>query len=410
MRKGYLSSYFTGAAAKRLSPVETDPSRSNQHEFNGVARLRQLFGDSPGKQVLPARFIYLRDSGGKPVTAEGSVTWYDARARSVERTGRSEHRLYFPATPVSRHASAGDLLLLARRPDGRVLVMVAKAGSTIAGQLLWLFGIEDDGLEGFSVRSGLDAPGDRLGYAARIILGQVGIESGELEENRLDEMLARFRGGFPPTREFSAYARATLPDVHPADGADGTLLAWLEREEILFRTLERELVRRKLETGVAERDVDGYLSYSLSVLNRRKSRAGSALENHLEQIFLERGIRFDRSPVTENRSRPDFLFPGAAEYRDPAFDATRLAMLAAKSTCKDRWRQVLSEAERIPKKHLMTVEPAISEAQTGEMRSRQLQLVVPAPLLGSFTSSQRNWLMTLEGFIGLVDHRQRMGS
>lgn len=72
--------------------------------------------------------------------------------------------------------------------------------------------------------------------------------------------------------------------------------------------------------------------------------------------------------------------------------------------------QVLAEAGRTRRKHLMTVEPAISVAQTGEMRSRQLQLVVPAPLLGSFTSSQRNWLMTLEGFIGLVGRRQRMGS
>ena len=43
-------------------------------------------------------------------------------------------------------------------------------------------------------------------------------------------------------------------------------------------------------------------------------------------------------------------------------------MLAAKTSCKDRWRQVLAEADRIRTKHLLTLEPAISKIQTAEMR------------------------------------------
>ena len=39
-----------------------------------------------------------------------------------------------------------------------------------------------------------------------------------------------------------------------------------------------------------------------------------------------------------------------------------------KSTCKDRWRQVLSEADRIPNKHLFTLEAAISENQTSKCK------------------------------------------
>ena len=42
-------------------------------------------------------------------------------------------------------------------------------------------------------------------------------------------------------------------------------------------------------------------------------------------------------------------------------------MLAVKSTCKDRWRQILAEADRLPVKHLLTLEPGISVAQTDEM-------------------------------------------
>jgi len=39
MKQGYLSQYFDGVALKRLSAVEANVSRSNQHEFNGVESL-----------------------------------------------------------------------------------------------------------------------------------------------------------------------------------------------------------------------------------------------------------------------------------------------------------------------------------------------------------------------------------
>ncbi len=56
---------------------------------------------------------------------------------------------------------------------------------------------------------------------------------------------------------------------------------------------------------------------------RRKSRAGLALENHLEALFKALDLRFDRGKETENRNKPDFLFPGQAQYRDPSFPAAR---------------------------------------------------------------------------------------
>ena len=139
--------------------------------------------------------------------------------------------------------------------------------------------------------------------------------------------------------------------------------------------------------------------YSLSVQNRRKSRAGHSLENHLEQIFIEHGIRYSRGGTTENRSKPDFLFPGIDEYHDNSFPQEQLTMLGAKTTCKDRWRQVLPEAKRIQHKHLCTVEPGISEAQTSEMQHHDLQLVVPQNLHNTFTTLQQDWLMNLDNFI-----------
>lgn len=204
---------------------------------------------------------------------------------------------------------------------------------------------------------------------------------------------------------FSALARASLPEVDPRDDADGALLAWIEFEEALFRRLERHIVAARLEAGfVADgaADVDGFLQFSLSVQNRRKSRMGLSLENHVEAVLTALGIRHDRGARTEGNSKPDFLFPGAAEYADPAFDVARLSMLGVKSTLKDRWRQVLAEAEKIKPKHLLTLEPGISTRQTDEMIRNSLQLVVPQGLHATFTTEQGAWLMHFRGFLDLV--------
>ena len=89
-------------------------------------------------------------------------------------------------------------------------------------------------------------------------------------------------------------------------------MAWLEREELLFRRLERHIVSARLKTGFfanESADIDGFLSFSLSVQNRRKSRAGQSLENHLEELFKFRGLQFSVAPKPRTRTNPTFFFP-----------------------------------------------------------------------------------------------------
>jgi hypothetical protein len=135
-------------------------------------------------------------------------------------------------------------------------------------------------------------------------------------------------------------------------------------------------------------------------------RVGYALENHLEQLFTSLSIRHSRNQLTEKKSKPDFVFPGIDEYHSMAFPAERLTMLGVKSTCKERWRQVLAEADRVDAKHLLTLEPGISEDQTAEMQSRDLQLVLPRALHTTYSSGQRSWLMDVAEFVNLVRTRQ----
>ncbi len=413
MKRGYLSEYFEGMAIKRLAAVEVDPARSHQHEFNATAEMLDFLGRPTEKVRYPTRFLYLDDDSNEPVMEDATLTLYDARAAHPTRT---EYRFYFPDTQVSQMSSEGDLLLIARRrragddaDDPGLLVIVAENGSSIANQIAWLFGFSGDDLfPKFSVRSELETEQDRVGFAAAVVLESIGVEVEERAETYLDEMLRRFDGRFPRTIDFSAYARSTLDGIDERADPDAALMAWMEREEILFRTLERHLIAERLRAGfVGDQATEDFIRFSLSVQNRRKSRVGLALENHIGVVFTTLGIHYKRTAITENKSKPDFLFPGQDEYHDAAFPVARLSMLAVKSTCKDRWRQVLAEADRIEEKHLLTLEPGISTNQTAEMRDKKLQLVLPKALHATYTDKQRPWLFDFRTFIDLVGGRQQ---
>ena len=414
VRHGWLSSYFQGVGVKRLAAVDASADSSNQHEVTGSEPMLRVLGDADRKfprggqdRRFRATYIWLGGEG-EAVTEEGRLSWYDSRRNVPSRS--PEWRLYYQDNAVTALMRPGDTLFVARRPEDHLLFIVTPEGATGESQLMWLFGLaEQPGLE-FEPRTFGPGTDSEIGFAARFILDELGIDAEEPEADQLDALIDRFGLTFPATRTFSELARTSLPDISARDAPDQALVAWMEREELLFRRLERRLVASRIASGFRSaegEDVDGFLSFSLSVQNRRKSRVGHALEHHLGAVFAAHGVRCIRGGETENRNKPDFLFPGQVEYRDPAFPSRDLTMLGAKSTLKDRWRQVLSEAERISPKHLLTLEPGVSENQTAEMQVKALQLVVPRPLHATYRPAQQAWLMDLQGFMGLVIERQR---
>jgi hypothetical protein len=406
-----ISDYFEGVAAKYLSAVDADPGRSHQHEIGGLpaAGFKHYLG-TPAKSEeyrFRAKQIYFTDESVAPDISEGMVTWYDCRRKQPHRS--AEFRLYYNTNAVTELLQEGDFLLLAKMRDGSLLMIFTPAGSTIESQLRLLFGLNYVD-ESFTAGT-LDSV--QLLLPLRLMLEDLGIEVSRIETGDdiwLEKLVDLFGGNaFPVTSAFSAYARKSIEDmVAPISNPDQTILDWMEHEEKLFRIYERHLVQERLRSGFGKKgdDVDEFISFSLSVQNRRKSRVGHAFEGHLDEIFRLHGLRFQQGRgkglTTENNSRPDFIFPGFAEYHDFEFPAEKLFMLGAKTTCKDRWRQVLSEANRIPHKHLVTMEAAISESQTLEMQSHGLQLVVPEKIQATYSGSQRSWLMALESFITLT--------
>ncbi|NKB76370.1 MAG: restriction endonuclease [Gammaproteobacteria bacterium] len=401
MHRGMLSDYFEGVAVKKLRSVETSPDSSNQHEFNGTAALRGIFGDAD-REKIPTRFIWL-GSEQEGIASDSTIKWYDSRRNHPTRT---EYRLYYPDNAVSEMMEAGDTVFVALRKNGEGMIIVTPSETTIQSQLFWLFGLENQPEQEFSSHAIHGDQDTQIDFAARYILDELGIELEGSEDGQLDRLIEPYGLTFPKTSEFSKLAQDSLPDISPeGDDPDEVLMAWLDREEMLFRRLERRIVSDRLSAGFMQQtgaDVDGFIAFSLSVQNRRKSRAGHALENHLESIFRARSISYSRGANTENRHKPDFLFPSIAAYRDYCFPSSELRMLGSKSTLKDRWRQVLTEAQRIDIKHLLTLEPAISEHQTDQMKSEQLQLVVPSRIQSTYRPNQRAWLLSLSNFIDCV--------
>ena len=409
MKFGMLADHFDGAGAKYLAEVEVNHLLSHQHEFQGIGAFRAILGETTDQVRFPATFYWLDDDEEDgTISIEASCTWNDVRRNQPNRS--PEYRLYYPAITeqIVHKAIAGDMLIIAKTNDRKLFIILCPADSTAAQQILWLFGLNPSGQQP-DVRTIGPDNGVPLGFAARAILDDLGIELVEPEPDTFGLLTERYGTNFPTTKEFSQFARDTLSGIDNMESPDDAIAAWMDHEEALFRHMERYIVQERLEKGFVSADgidVDAAAKFFLSVHNRRKSRAGHALGNHLEQIWKDHEIHYTREAKTEVRKRPDFLFPGQQEYENATYDPAMLTMLGAKRTCKDRWRQVLSEADRVTNKHLLTMQPSISKHQTDEMQAYNLQLVVPRSLFPSYQPAQQCWLMDLTGFIELVKSRQ----
>ncbi|HCB0486712.1 type II restriction endonuclease [Klebsiella variicola] len=404
-----LSEHFIFAAGKSLSAVDAVPSRSNQHEIGGLVKVG--FGDAignltPGEKLqIPCLMIWLSDDDDNHLITT-TVTWYDARAGKAHRT--PEYRLYYPSNDVTERIGEGDFLLTALRHNNELVLCFVPKNSQIEWQLRSLFGLATGHSTDHRFH-GAKLSDKKLLLPVRIFLEEIGIifeSEVDPKDTALEWLLSRYPNGFPASKVFSELARERV-GLHSVEAPDETLMAWLEEEEMLFRVMERHIVKQQLLDGFgAEKDdVDAFIQYSLSVHNRRKSRVGFAFENHLETIFKEHSLPFEkgsRRNVTENNSKPDFLFPSFSAYHEKEYPQEKLFLLAAKTTCKDRWRQVLAEAARIPKKHLITLQSLISSNQLEEMRYHQLQLVIPSPVLSLYSSDSQTFLMPLYEFIDVV--------
>lgn len=207
-----------------------------------------------------------------------------------------------------------------------------------------------------------------------------------------------WRASFPSAEDLVAKAVERLVELRN-DGvsADDRLVRRRDCEFEMFRSLEDFHVLPLIAAGF--REIEAFVALANIVTNRRKARSGRSLELHAAAIFTESGLPHSHGEVSEGNKRPDFLFPSDVAYHDARFPEGRLRMLAAKTTCKDRWRQILNEADRIRGRFLLTLQEGVSVNQWLEMKAHDVTLVVPRSLHRKFPEQVRPELWSLDRFI-----------
>ena len=221
------------------------------------------------------------------------------------------------------------------------------------------------------------------------------------------EFISELNVDFPASDVMSAAARTIEEKVYDhveyiLTNPDEKIISWTNMEYTLFRALEYARYGDIITKGF--QSVDEFVRVANVVLNRRKSRAGKSLEHHLSAIFDGNGIEYSPQAVTEGNKKPDFLFPSQEAYYDYDFPTDSIISLAAKTTCKDRWRQVLNEADRLrdKPKYLCTLQQGISGAQMDEMQAENVILVVPKPYIVTYPRDRRERIWTLAHFVQYV--------
>jgi len=311
--------------------------------------------------------------------------WYNEKSRNESRITQwnRPNRILEPD-------QTGGLILFAFHSNSAV--------SDASSASIWLCQTEDEEIV-VENRIGVIEPGEgAIHYPAGIApVEPIAFPSGDQIGCSLadSEIPAEWLANFPSGQALIDRALAMLPGC--AERADDRLLMRRECETSLFYSVERAFVLPKVKAGFSS--VDTFVDFANSVTNRRKSRAGRSLELHLKEIFQEECLSFDHGKTSEGKKRPDFLFPSVEAYSDDSWSEDKLRMLASKTTCKDRWRQVLNEADRIPLKHLVTLQQGVSENQYNEMKSAGVILVVPQKLHKRYPEGIRPQLVSLEHFI-----------
>jgi hypothetical protein len=227
------------------------------------------------------------------------------------------------------------------------------------------------------------------------------------EKIAIQQFIAGLSEEFPASDIMSAAAREIQTKTYGhaqfiLTNPDRKIIDWTNMEYSLFRALEYARYGNIITKGF--QSVDEFVKVANMVLNRRKSRAGKSLEHHLSAVFDGNEIEYTAQAVTEGNKKPDFIFPSQTAYHNLEFSTDCLVSLAAKTTCKDRWRQVLNEANRLrdKPKYLCTLQQGISGAQMDEMQDENVILIVPKPYIKTYPADRQERIWTLSHFVQYV--------
>lgn len=363
---------------KFLSPNDSGETGGHQSGFLVSKTAYSILFDKQGQK------------GGAIKKAAATIYWFDnyeTPANFIYYGSKDEYRVTsnripFPSTNPDY---TGALLIFLKKHTGQYKAYIFNTDDEI-NEILNYFGI---------------TPAE----TNRLIKSESNSE--EKEKLAIQEFIKSLTTDFPSSEQMSLEAQRIQNLVFDHNEyiqlkPDDKLLDWTEVEYRLFRAIEHDRYASLIKNGFS--DVEKFIELANQVLNRRKSRAGKSLEHHLSSLFTGNSITFTSQGITEGNKKPDFIFPSIESYHNASFPVEKLASLAAKTTCKDRWRQVLNEADRLrsQNKFLCTLQQGISSAQLEEMKSEKVVLVVPARYIKTYPQKYQTDIWSVKKFIEYI--------
>lgn len=371
------------AFCRFITANDTGKNGSHQAGFYIPKCAATLLFDTPGvKGENKDKFVTVKWQDD--FTTESRFIYYGQGTRNEYRITR-----FGKSFPFFEEDNVGDLLIIAQQSEDYYYGFVLQTDQDI-----------DDFFAFFNLSPEMT---NQL-----IDIASANTPERQLETN-IQELVSLYTE-FPETKQMAKLARDIYNKIHDITDAeicklpDIQLLKWIDTEYSLFRGFEEKIYAPVY--SVPFPNCQELIKFSNIILNRRKSRAGKSLEHHLATIFTAAKLEYEEQAITEDNKKPDFLFPNGEAYHNLLFPADKLVFLGAKTTCKDRWRQVLNEADRIEVKYLFTLQQGVSKNQLQEMKHENLKLVVPAPYRTSFDKEFQSEIETLASFINIVKAKQ----
>lgn len=329
-----------------------------------------------------------------------SITWTDGTitdsiVKWYGRETRHEYRITYFNRIRGFWAIAPERL-------GGVLVLIQRDVDD------WLGHVLDNADDIDDVNAALGVTFDDANWA--MFLGSEGVDRGRTSPSECRDVRMRSAvdaapvGTFPSTAWMSSTARAIVEACRGDEvlSPDSALVANLGVEFDLFKGIEAREVLHRVQGGFI--CVDDFVKEANSVLQRRKARAGKSLESHIEAVLMREGVAFESQPVLDG-TRPDFVMPSRAAYDRAVTPLNDVFVVAVKTTCKDRWRQITKEGPKASTRYLITLQHGVSSPQMREMREAGIRLVVPADRHKDFAQADRHDLLSIEQFIELLPKR-----
>ena len=362
------------ALLKYISPNDTGKTGSHQWGYYLPKKEWRLFTpQGPIKGSNHKHTVKIIWQDGRQT--ESCVTWYGNGTRSEFRLTK-----FGKGFPWLTADCIGDLLVLIPTSDNEMFSAYVLDNDNDIDELQAELGIEiSENYAVYPPPKHDETPDDCI-------------------ERQFKEYVATLTA-FPPTIDFSTTTQQALINCITNFSKcpyDEQVLELVNKEYQLFKMAERVLCNETVNKLF--RDIDDFLKTASSIMNRRKSRAGSSFEHHVAYILNQASIEFDSQPIGIPGT-PDIIIPSAAAYFDKSYPKDKIIVLGVKTTCKDRWRQVLQEAPRIDKKHLITMQRGISDKQINEMISKNVQLVVPKSLHKMYPSASRGSILSVDDFV-----------